>query len=100
MSGLALILSMLQATSVPAQALPPEDALGRYTLCVTRMAALRAGSDPADKTAEASAIACENLLNAAVDQIRMAATGTPEEVRHRVGALLEVQARREAVART
>ena len=73
--------------------------MSRYDLCVSRMAWARAGNDPSDATAEVSAIACKNLQVAAVDQMMAAAEGEPEDARRRVADLLELNARRDAVAR-
>ena len=98
MTGGLLMLMALQSTAA-FSAIPGDDAVARYNLCVSRMAHARAGNDPADATAYVSAIACENLLGAAVEQFMNAASGTPEEARRRVATLLELQARREAVAR-
>lgn len=95
--GALVMLMALQAGAVTS--LPPEDAITRYELCVFRMASARAGHDPKDTTAEMSAIACDNLLSPAVDQVLAAASGNREDARRRISALLELKARREAVAR-
>ncbi len=97
--SIILALGMLKASSEPVRNLPPDDALARYTQCVSRMALARAGNDPADKTAQVTALACENLLNPAVDEIMKSETGSKKEARRRVAALLEAQARREALAK-
>ena len=92
-----VVLAMIQAASPPASA-PPEDAIGAYTLCVARSAEVRSG-DSNDFSAEESAVFCDKLLGPAVDLMLLAASGNPEGAKPRIAALLELQARREALRR-
>ena len=58
------------------------------------------GSGLDDSTAKVSAIFCENLLGPAVDEVfSVASHRNPQEAKRRIAALLEAQARREALRR-
>ena len=97
---LKIVLMLMTFPAASAQAsTPPDDAVGAYTLCVARSAEMRFASDPEAASAEVSAISCDNLLGPAVNQVLLAAAGDPKDARRRVAALLELQARREALRR-